>query len=85
MMGMEKMLASMLGVSPDEMAGMAAQITGSLLSTAEKIAQIDRKLDLLLEALNVGNERDSNTAVGNPAILIDGTSGDIIGATGTAG
>jgi hypothetical protein len=84
MIGMEKMLASMLGVSPDQMGAMATQITGSLLQTAEKINEMDRKLNLIMEALNVngsdsgGNPIGAGDNRGGSPILLDGATGRVV-------
>jgi len=58
MMGMDKMLASMVGMTPDEMQAAASQVKDGLLSVAEKLKTIDEKCNLILAKLEASNGGD---------------------------
>jgi hypothetical protein len=56
MMGMEAMLASMLGVKPEEMKAMFTGLMDVANNAGETLASIDRKCDAILAQLERQND-----------------------------
>lgn len=88
MIGMEKMIAGMIGITPDEMKAIAEQVTTGLLETATAVQRIEAKQDLILEALKNGHGSNSDSnrngfgGTGSDSsrvgTLIDGRTGAVI-------
>ena len=76
MMGMEKMLASMLGLTPEELQATANRIKTGLEVTAQTLIDISEKQDkiiAMLERHENGGSNNSDSERAEPARI--GTSG----------
>lgn len=68
MMGMEKMIAQMLGITPEQMGEMITGFQSLLTGLQTRLAEIERKQDLILAAMGVqedGGRNDSNSSTGD--------------------
>lgn len=62
MMGMEKMLASMLGITPEEMQATVQRMQTGFETFANTLVEVSRKQDLILEELEgLKNDRANNS------------------------
>jgi hypothetical protein len=65
MLGFEKMMAQMLGMTPEEMQQAAVRMRDGLLTVATKLETIDGKCDQILAQMEEGNGRTKRRANGS--------------------
>jgi hypothetical protein len=83
MLGMEMMLSNMLGVTPGQLKDMSAKVINGIEAAGNDMADIRRKVDLIMAHLGVSENGGPNSSGGNGIGNSDGGNGGGGNATAT--
>jgi len=81
-MGIENMLASMLGITPDDMKRTATQLQTGFETFANTLVRIEQKLDILLAEKERQDNDGSNNSNCDGSIGLIGSDGNRTGTDG---